>query len=214
MAKSKHKPKKKKSKKSSLRWLWISLIALAVMGVIVAGLIWLIPKIVKTGEAHVGVPQLELQFADGTSFDDFKTGAKTTKYHGNTLTVIDEKGLSKFEDVTVKGRGNTTWERSKKPMQIKFAKKTDFLDMEKTRKWVLLANYLDASQIRNDTAMYVSLMLDFMPTLGGEFVELNVDGDYQGLYYVTHHVEIGKNVVDLRDEKGVLVEIDKGCAFL
>ena len=42
----------------------------------------------------------------------------------------------------------------------------------------------------------------------GEFVELDIDGGYLGLYYLTTKVEIGKNSVDLRDKYGILVELD------
>ena len=207
-AKSKKKTKRKtKQKKFNYRWIWILVGALIVLGIMAGVLVWLIPKVAQTGTVRVGLPQLELQLAKGVTFDDFKEGDKTTKYYDNTLTLTDDSKI-KFTDVTLKGRGNTTWGLPKKPMQIKFSHKTPFLGMEKAKKWVLLANYLDASQIRNDTAMYVSRMLDFSPTLGGEFAELTVNGDYQGLYYVTHHVGVSKNEVDLRDEKGVLVEVD------
>lgn len=44
-------------------------------------------------------------------------------------------------DVTVKGRGNTTWGLPKKPYQIKLDSKQDILGMGKNKTWVLLANY-------------------------------------------------------------------------
>ena len=210
MAKSKKKSnrKAKQKKKFEYKWTLILVSALVVLGVLIGVLVWLMPKTAKTGTTRIGLPQLELQLAKGLAFDDFKEGDKTTKYYDNTLTLTDDSDKIKFVDVTLKGRGNTTWNLPKKPMQIKFSHKTPFLGMEKAKKWVLLANYLDTSQIRNDTAMYVSRMLDFSPTLGGGFAELTVNGDYQGLYYVTHHVGVSKNEVDLRDEKGVLVEVD------
>ena len=210
MAKSKKKSnrKAKQKKKFEYKWTLILVSALVVLGVLIGVLVWLMPKTAKTGTTRIGLPQLELQLAKGLTFDDFKEGDKTTKYYDNTLTLTDASDKIKFVDVTLKGRGNTTWNLPKKPMQIKFSHKTPFLGMEKAKKWVLLANYLDASQIRNDSAMFVSRMLDFSPTLGGEFAEVTVNGNYQGLYYVTHHVGVNKNEVDLRDEKGVLVEVD------
>ena len=206
----KHKAKRKTKKKNKVGYKWLLTVAifLVVIGVVAGALFWLLPKVTKTGGVRVGLPQLELQLAKGMTFNDFKRGDKTTKYYDNSLTVTDANGKVQYNEVVLKGRGNTTWRRAKRPMQIKLAQKTPFLGMEKAKKWVLLANYLDTSQLRNDTAMYVSRMLDFSPTLGGEFAELSINGDYQGLYYITHHVEIGKGAVDLRNEKGILVEID------
>ena len=53
----------------------------------------------------------------------------------------------------------------------------------------------------------------------GKFIEMYFDGEYEGLYYFLHKVEIGKGRVDLRDTAGVLVEMDSlhkdegGCYF-
>lgn len=54
----------------------------------------------------------------------------------------------------IKGRGNSTWLYPKQPYQIKLNKATDLLETvdpaEKEKTWLLLANALDNSLIRNE----------------------------------------------------------------
>lgn len=163
------------------------------------------------GRPDRGLPIVDLSLRD-TDVETVISGGKNIKYGGNTLTLSnwgdDARAKTTFTEVEFKGRGNATWVQAKKPWQIKFSEKTDFLGLGKGKKWVLLANHLDPSQLRNAAAMYIGGMIEtkFIPT--GEFMELYIDGDYQGLYYATRKTEVGRNSVDLRDPTGVLVELD------
>ena len=111
-------------------------------------------------------------------------------------------------NVTVKGRGHTTWGRPKKPYQIKFDSKVDLLGLGKAKKWILLANDLDVTNMRNDIALAMAEMLGREYDARGRFVELYFNGDYTGLYYLINKVEISKASVDLRGDGGVLFELD------
>ena len=108
----------------------------------------------------------------------------------------------------VKGRGNGTWMQEKKPYQIKFGSKVDLFGMGKAKKWVLLANAMDTTHLRNDAAFYLGRMLGMEYAFDGKFLELYIDEEYEGLYYLTHAVEIGKSTINLTDPFGVLVELD------
>lgn len=183
-----------------------------------------------------GVARINIDL-NGVSLDDIKGGSKEEKYEGNKVTIIgegeqqDEESVQagsneknrqqknkqvvgeggdvwEFSDVQVKGRGNGTWGQEKKPYQIKFKNKVDMFGLGKARKWVLLANAMDATNLRTDAAFYLERMLGMEYSFDGEFVELYFDGEYEGLYYLTHAVEIGKSSVDLKDSMGVLVELD------
>lgn len=166
-------------------------------------------KLTTTPPSEMGdrLAVLTINLKDVT-LEEINAGEKQTKYPGNsvTLTVQDEE--IEYSNVEVKGRGNSTWGTGKNPYQIKFADKVDLFGMGESKKWVLLANYFDASYLRNDTAFYLERMLDERYALNGEFVWLVVDGEEIGLYYLTPKVEIGKNRVNLRDEFGVLVELE------
>ena len=143
-----------------------------------------------------------------TSLDEIKGGTKDIKYDGNKVEVYDDEKVLKFDGVEIKGRGNSTWSQRKKPFQLKFKEGVNLLGLGKARKWVLLANYFDASYIRNDVVFLLAEMLDEKYNSRGEFVELYFDGEYEGLYYLTHKIEIAKTSVDLKEKDGVLFEID------
>ena len=153
------------------------------------------------------LPKIEITLNDITIEDLFEN-SKEIKYQNNTLKLVDDGAVQKFTDVEVKGRGNATWGQAKKPLQFKLAQKADLLGLGKRRKWILLANAVDATNLRTDTAFYIEGMVDEKYAYKGRFVDMYVDGDYLGLYYLTRGIEIGKNAVDLKDPLGVLVELD------
>ena len=157
-----------------------------------------------------GVPRINITL-NGVSLEEINAGSKDVQYEGNWLDLYegDEKTLE-AENVRVKGRGNATWEwvPDKKPYKIKFEKKVDLFGLGKAKKWNLLANHMDDSNLRNDTAFYLANMLGMEYAYSGKYVELYIDGEYRGLYYLTRGVEISNTTVDLRNPLGVLVELD------
>ena len=153
-----------------------------------------------------GLPILDISLKD-TDLETIKSGEKMTVYEGNEVLLRNGGVEDNFYNVELRGRGNSTWEQAKKPFQIKFRHAVDILGLGKARKWVLLANYFDDTNLRNDIAFYLAEMLG-EEGARGRFVELYFNGEYEGLYYLVHKVEIGKSSVDLRDEAGVLFELD------
>ena len=154
-----------------------------------------------------GVPRMNITL-NGVTLEEINAGSKDVKYEGNKLAIYEGWNMNKYDDVRVKGRGNGTWMHEKKPYQIKFKKKVDLFGMGKAKKWVLLANATDTSNLRTLSAFYLEKIIGMEYESDGKFVELYVDGDYIGLYYLTHPIEVGKTSVDLRDSMGVLVELD------
>lgn len=155
----------------------------------------------------IAVPELRLTLND-VALDEIKENGKEIKYPGNKLAL----GELSFDNVEVKGRGNATWAQAKKPYQIKLAQKANLLGLGERRKWILLANFVDNTNLRTDTAFYLEKMLGDKFAYEGEFVELYINDDYEGLYYLARGIEIGKNAVDLKDSLGVLVELDNAYA--
>ena len=112
--------------------------------------------------------------------------------------------------VSIKGRGNATWDREKKPFALKFAEKTDLFGMGKAKKWVLLANYYDKTLLRNALTLSLGKELGIAYTPEWKFVDLYLNGIYQGNYLLTEKVEIGKERVNIDDQQGgVLFEIEQ-----
>lgn len=153
------------------------------------------------------IPRMEISL-NGVILEEIYENGKEIKYLGNNVIFTDGDKKEEYEDVEIKGRGNATWAQIKKPLQIKFRQKVDLLGLGPRKKWILLANYADWTNLRTDTAFYIEKMVGEKYAYRGDFVELFVNDDYQGLYYLTRGIEVGKNAVDLRDPYGVLVELD------
>ena len=95
------------------------------------------------------------------------------------------------EYISIKGRGNSTWRRDKKPYNITFYKKDDFdkkknvelIDGVESKKWSLLANFMDNALLRNKVGL--DLANDLGIGLETEFVDLYMNGEYLGNYLLT-----------------------------
>ena len=195
-------------RKSDRVFVLVALIWLVVVGVLVRLIIDERGRVVVEYPER-GMPVIEISL-NGVSLEEINRGLKEVKYGGNELALYNEGEVYEYEDVEVKGRGNGTWvvDLDKKPYQIKFDHRVELLGLGKARKWYLLANAMDATNLRTEAAFYLGEMLGMEYVYEGRYVELYVNEEYRGLYYLTRAVEISKDLVDLRDPMGVLVELD------
>ncbi len=120
----------------------------------------------------------------------------------------------------IRGRGNSTWGMPKKPYRVRLASSTALLGMPANRHWVLLANYSDKTLVRNDVAFELSRRLGMEYTPRSQFVDVTVNGNYEGIYQLTEHVRIGSNRVNIPELQasdtsataitgGYLIEVDE-----
>lgn len=120
---------------------------------------------------------------------------------GKTYALVDADGTALSGDLSqIKGRGNSTWLMDKKPYQIKLAKKASLVDGKKSnasKKWVLLANYADPTQLRNFIVLNSAYQLGLSSTPQSRFVDLYYDGEYRGTYQLSEKVEVGKGRVEI-----------------
>ena len=111
-------------------------------------------------------------------------------------------------DLQIKGRGNSTWSRwPKKPYRLKFNDKVSLLGEHKDKSWVLIANYADKSMLRNHTALYMGKISNLDYTSSSHFVDLILNGRYDGTYEVCEKIKISNHRVDVGDD-GFLLEVD------
>ena len=101
----------------------------------------------------------------------------------------DSSAESEIMDLTIRGRGNSSWEMPKKSYKIEFDKKQSMLGMPKDKDWALIANYADKTLMRNDLAYRLSAALDVFYAPRCEFAELYVNGNYLGVYLVTETIK-------------------------
>ena len=112
------------------------------------------------------------------------------------------------ESVKIKGRGNTSWELfDKKPYRLKFDKKVSLLGEPADKSWILLANPNDKTMLRNQISFFIGKMsrLDWTPR--AHFVELMLNGKYNGTYLLCEKIKVSKDRVDIGDD-GFLLEQD------
>lgn len=118
---------------------------------------------------------------------------------------------------SIRGRGNSTWVQPKKPYALKLDEKQSILGMKKHKRWVLIANYLDNSFMRNSMAFYLSEQFGMDWTVHGHFVNLILNNKFQGLYWLGEAIKADKNRIDINDgtksiadteDKDYLIEMD------
>lgn len=114
---------------------------------------------------------------------------------------------SEFED-QIRGRGNSTWTYPKKPFRIKFDKKRSMFGLTAAKSWVLLANYQDPTLMLNSITFELGQRFGLPFTNHYVHVELFLNGEYQGSYVLTEHVQVGEGRVDIDEDAGFFVELD------
>jgi len=130
--------------------------------------------------------------------------------------------------IKIRGRGNSTWWEAKKPYKVQivndaaYAGVADFLGMRKNRNWVLLADHLDHSLLRNKLAFSLgnsSVFSDGMKwNPSGQHVEVTLNGEYVGVYLFAEDIRIDAARLDIRKmsssassnqvDGGYIVEVD------
>ena len=111
-------------------------------------------------------------------------------------------------DVQIKGRGTSSWIHSpKKSYRLKFDSKISVLDEPKDKSWVMIANWFDKTMMRNSIGYYLGSIsnLDYTPKF--HFVDLVLNGRYDGTYIFGDKLKVSKDRVNVGDD-GYLVEID------
>ncbi|MBR1539168.1 MAG: CotH kinase family protein, partial [Bacteroidales bacterium] len=115
-----------------------------------------------------GLPVLYVNTEDGRAVTSKEDYLKAEMF----LLGADGKPAASAADCSIRGRGNTTWEWPKKPYLLKLDKKASLLGMPAHKRWVLLANFMDRTLMRNLVAMRVSSMTSLAWTPRCRSVEL------------------------------------------
>ena len=144
---------------------------------------------------ETGLPTVYINTEDGAPI------VSKTDYLTATLGIRSVGGEYEMEDVScqVRGRGNTTWEWPKKPYLIKLDKKESVLGMPKHKRWILLANFMDRTLMRNLVSMKVSSMTGLAWTPSCQPVELVLNGLHRGTYLLIEQVRVDKDRVNITE---------------
>ncbi len=183
---------------------------------------WVTPS--TEGSGYSGTLPVMFINTDGgvaiTSTEDYVSG---TYY-------IDNMGIDEIESIAspdsafalqIRGRGNYTWKDfDKKPYRLKFDKKASPLGMNKSKHFALLAHADDQMGfLRNTVGFELSRRLGLKYTPAQQPIEVVLNGEYIGLYFLTETVRVAKDRVNIVEQPdtttdataitgGWLVEID------
>lgn len=145
-------------------------------------------------------------------------------YEACSVTLTDRDGtvLLNGANAEVKVRGNWTTSYDKKPLRIKFEQSQSLLGLNNGatfKNWLLLAEYKDASMLRNKTALSVARELfskDGLYASDAELVEVVINGQYWGVYLLAEQQQINADRVNITEapegytgtDIGYLMEFD------
>lgn len=115
------------------------------------------------------------------------------------MMLIDENGTVDCLDemCVVKGRGNSTWMKDKKPYLLKLSKSTALLGMDKGLEWVLLSNSADESNLNNKIVYDLAKKINFDYSVDCKYTDVYLNGEYNGLYLLTTKVESAEERLDI-----------------
>ena len=170
------------------------------------------------------LPVLFIQTEDNQSITSKETYINATYY-------LDAMGISGYTSIgskeaplnmEIRGRGNYSWTGfDKKPYRIKLAEKQPLLGMNKSKHFALLAHADDSNDrkgfMRNAVGFELSKMIGMTYTPDAKPLEVVLNGNYIGLYFLTETIRVDKDRVNITEqddlattdvEGGWLVEID------
>ena len=151
-----------------------------------------------------------------TMFIDTRSGSMENIHaekgyeESGVLRIYMEDGQLHYAGIldSIKGRGNATWLREKKPYSLQLHTQADLLHMGSAENWVLLANAYDETNLRNKLAYDLAdaAGLAFTPEIC--WVDLYLNGEYAGLYMLCERNEVHVERVNISREGSFLVSME------
>ncbi|MBQ2602406.1 MAG: CotH kinase family protein [Oscillospiraceae bacterium] len=130
----------------------------------------------------------------GRSFVELGKENAVTGY----MTMLSSDGAVIYSGglTQIRLRGNSTTYYPKKSYQIKLEKKADLLEMsQRSKTWTLLAQYADATLIRDKLCKDLAADLGIYGNPDAGWVDLYYDGAYRGTYELSEKVKVDPNVL-------------------
>lgn len=148
---------------------------------------------VKAAEVNSSLPIVYVDTENGVDI------TSKEKYVNATMTIQgNETWNTNLYDgaIEIRGRGNGTWGNPKNPYKIKLDSASDLFGMGKSKHWVLLANYVDPSLLRNKVSYDFSGAMG-MPYMQSVYVELILNGKHLGNYQLCEQVKLEEDRVNI-----------------
>ena len=141
---------------------------------------------------YAGLPRIVIETEDFAGVRDRETEIPSH------LQIYGEKAPeSEVYELTVRGRGNSSFKMPKYGMKLEFKDKVSLFGMPKNKDWALIANFGDKTHLRNYMMTRLSEWLGAKYTPKMQFVELYLNRSYMGLYLLAETIKVGKNRVNI-----------------
>ena len=163
-----------------------------------------VDTVVATADYSGTLPVLFINTEDSLPID-------SKDEYRNAQWWLDNLGDERYESIgskqapmamQIKGRGNATWTNlEKKPYRLKFDEKHKVLGMPSSRHWVLMANAEYWMGHMNDALPFEigrRMGMAWNPRM--QPVEVVLNGDYIGLYFLTEKIRVAKNRVNIQEQ--------------
>ena len=171
-----------------------------------------------------------INIVNNTGFPNVKIDtnkvAVTSKEEYVSMRLSTDNCLPKYQYDNVPGgvrcRGNGTMTYDKKAYRIKFDSKNNLFGLNnelKAKSWVFLADYVDQSMLRNETAFYIgNSLFNYSNNYASDYMHVNVylNGEYNGVYLLAEQQQANKGRIKINEaddgytgtDVGYLLELD------
>ena len=102
-------------------------------------------------------------------------------------------------NLTVRGRGNSSFNMPKFGFKLELEKKAAILGMPKDKDWILVANFRDKTQIKNTISFLLAKKLGAKHSIRSQYVEVFLNREYMGLFLITESIKVDKNRIKIPD---------------
>ncbi len=147
------------------------------------------------------IPTMYIDTATG-SMDQIHKHKDVEEHMSVNIYSSDGMALNYNLNGVIKGRGNTTWSSEKKPYTIKLTDETNLFGMGMATNWILLSNGMDETNLRNKTMFSIANRIGMEWSPECQFVDLYLNGEYNGLYLLAEKVEVGPSRLNIDPGKG------------
>lgn len=133
---------------------------------------------------------------------------------------LDAMGIEGYESIgsaqeplgmLIKGHGNYTWStNNKKSLRLKLDEKHPLMGMHSNRHWCLLAHGDDnLARLKNTMGFELSRRIGLAYTPAQAPVEVVLNGQYIGLYFLTEKIRVGKHRVNIEEQADSETDADR-----
>lgn len=141
---------------------------------------------------YADLPRIVIETEDFTQIRD-----RETKIPAKLQIYGKDAPESDVLDLTIKGRGNSSFTMAKYSIKLKFNEAQSLFGMPADKEWDLVSNQRDKSMLRNYITYQLARILQDEYSPQCRFVELYLNREYMGVYLLVEHVKVAPHRVNL-----------------